>query len=300
MIDQELILPELPEVETVRLGLKPIILNKKIIQFTQFRKDLRWPIPAGLKKKLEGAEIQDLDRRGKYLIFKLSTGYSILLHLGMSGRLLLSNISNQKADNNRRELGVFYHTVSPPGPHDHIIINFDDGTCVTYNDARRFGALDYAPSRNLSRHKWLHKLGPEPLGNAFSAKFLAGAMKRKSCPIKNALLDQRVVSGLGNIYVCEVLWHCRINPTKKCSDIGETQVLDLVTSIRQILKEAIEAGGSSLRDFKNIKGDLGYFQNQFNVYSKEDAICGRSQCSGLIQRFKQAGRSTFFCSRCQL
>ena len=290
-------MPELPEVETVCRGLRDYILGKRISKYHQYRKDLRWIIPAGIKKKLEGSVIKELSRRGKFMLFKLNTDLIFLMHLGMSGKVLITEPSKEKK--NKKEMGTFFHTMKPSGPHDHIIIEFSDQITMTYNDVRRFGAVDIVESEKLNSHRWLYKLGPEPLGNNFSSEILQNSLKRKKSQIKIALLDQRLLAGLGNIYACEILWKARISPFRLCSQISDFECHVLAKSIRAILREAIEAGGSSLRDFKKVGGDLGYFQNSFSVYAREGYLCKRQKCDSAIQRVTQGGRSTFFCLKCQ-
>ena len=293
-------MPELPEVETVCRGIRPHIVGKSISKYSQFRQNLRWPIPFGMKDKLEGSVIKEVNRRGKFILFGLDTGYFFLMHLGMSGRILITEPSRQKYQSREsKEMGVFFHTTKPTGPHDHIIIDFCDETRMTYNDARRFGAVDFVYSDDLSHHKWISKLGPEPLGNHFSPEVLHLSINKKISHIKTALMDQRLLSGLGNIYVCEILWESKISPFRQCFKINDLECHFLTKAIRSILMKAIKAGGSSLRDFKKVGGDLGYFQNSFNVYSREGLPCKRNGCSAKIKRLIQCGRSTFYCSECQ-
>ena len=291
------LLPELPEVETVCRGLRGYVLGKRILHYHQFRKDLRWVIPPDLKSKLEGAVIEELNRRGKFLMFRLNTNNTFLMHLGMSGRVLITESPKEKKT--QKEMGVFFHNLEPVGPHDHLILEFSDQMSLTYNDVRRFGAVDIVETDKLFSHKWLSKLGPEPLGNNFFPEVLKVSLERKKSQVKTALLDQKVLAGLGNIYVCEVLWKARISPFRLCDQIRDSEYEFLVTSIREILRKAIKAGGSSLRDFKNVGGDLGYFQNNFSVYAQEGSLCKRAKCGFTIQRSIQGGRSTFFCKKCQ-
>ena len=293
-------MPELPEVETVCRGLRPHLVGKRISKYHQFRADLRWPLPIGIKDKLEGSVIEEINRRGKFLLFKLSTGLVFIMHLGMSGRILVSEpFKNNNKRKNSKEIGVFFHTIRPTGPHDHVIIDLCDHTRITYNDVRRFGAIDIVNSGILAKHKWFCKLGPEPLGNDFSSDVLKLSLKNKSTFIKTALIDQRVLSGLGNIYACEILWDSKISPFRRCFEIDDLDCHHLTKSIREVLRQAIQAGGSSLKDFKKVGGDLGYFQNYFTVYSREDYKCRRDGCNSTIKRVTQAGRSTFFCPECQ-
>ena len=293
-------MPELPEVETVCRGLRPHVVGNRILRYHQFRENLRWQIPLGIKDKLEGSIIEELNRRGKFLLFKLNTGNILIMHLGMSGRILISDTSKKKKDLKKpKEMGVFFHTVKPTGPHDHVIIDFSDQKRMIYNDVRRFGAIDIFKSEIISSHQWLSKLGPEPLTNHFSSEVLKSSIKNKKSYIKTALMDQKLLAGLGNIYACEILWESRISPFRLCLKIDDSECELLANSIREILWKAIEAGGSSLRDFKKVGGDLGYFQNSFSVYSREGLKCKRNECGSNIQRVNQSGRSTFFCSKCQ-
>jgi formamidopyrimidine-DNA glycosylase len=291
------LLPELPEVETVCRGLRGYVLGKRILHYRQFRKDLRWVIPPELKNKLEGSIIEELNRRGKFLMFGLNTKNTFLMHLGMSGRVLITESS--KEIKNKKEMGVFFHTLKPVGPHDHLILEFSDQMFLTYNDVRRFGAVDIVETDKLFSHKWLSKLGPEPLGNNFFPEILKASLRRKKSQVKTALLDQKVLAGLGNIYVCEVLWKARVSPFRLCHQISDSEYEFLTRSIREILRKAIKAGGSSLKDFKNVGGDLGYFQNNFSVYAQEGNLCKRAKCGSTIRRSTQGGRSTFFCNKCQ-
>ena len=294
-------MPELPEVETVCRGLRFHLIGKRIEQYNQFRENLRWPIPHGIKGKLEGAVIKELDRRGKFLLFGLNNDQILIMHLGMSGRILVTEHSKKKNEQkSQKEMGIFYHTVKPPGLHDHIIIDFSDQTRMTFNDVRRFGAIDIVEVDGLGKHQWLSKLGPEPLANRFSSEVLKSSLANKKCSIKTALIDQKVLAGLGNIYACEILWESKISPFRPCFQIGDLECQLLTKMIREVLTKAIKAGGSSLRDFRKVGGDLGYFQNSFRVYSKEGCSCERSGCISQIKRVTQSGRSTFFCSGCQL
>ncbi len=293
-------MPELPEVETVRRGLRLKIVGKKISLYKQFRKDLRWLIPLNIKEKIEGATIISIDRRGKFLLINLNFHYTLIIHLGMSGRLLVYDSSHNKKNTSKgKEMGVFYHTLLKLGKHDHVKIDFDDGSQMVFNDVRRFGAIDLIRTDKLENHKWLSKLGPEPLSNNFSSPTLKDKIQLKKCSIKVAILDQNIVAGIGNIYACEALWEAKISPHKMCCRITEQKFDDLVAALKLVLIKAINAGGSSLKDFKDTGGELGYFQNLFKVYSRENFNCKRKYCEGKILRQKISGRSTFFCSSCQ-
>ncbi|WP_210528632.1 bifunctional DNA-formamidopyrimidine glycosylase/DNA-(apurinic or apyrimidinic site) lyase [Rubellimicrobium arenae] len=283
-------MPELPEVETVRRGLLPVMEGRRIERAEVRRPDLRWPFPERMAERLTGARVLGLGRRSKYLLLELDTGETLIVHLGMSGRMLVGG----------QVLGEFHHDVgAAPGPHDHVILDMEGGGRVTFNDARRFGAMDLWPSGDLAGHRLLRSIGPEPLGNGFSADTLAQAFERKAAPIKAALLDQGIVAGLGNIYVSEALARAGISPTRAAGQIGRDQLERLVPAIRQVLEEAIEAGGSSLRDHRQANGELGYFQHAFRVYDQEGNPCRTEGCPGTIRRIVQSGRSTYYCPDCQ-
>ena len=288
-------MPELPEVETVRRGLLPAMEGRVIERAQINRPDLRWPFPEGMRERLEGERILALRRRSKYILADLSSRESLLIHLGMSGRMLVSG----------RVLGEFHQDVGvtddhpAPQKHDHVILDLEGGARVTFNDARRFGAMDLLDTATAEDHWLLRDLGPEPLGNSFDGPYLVARLTGKGSPIKTALLDQRIVSGLGNIYVCEVLHRAGINPRRKAGQISEARVSGLVPIIREVLSEAIEAGGSSLKDYRQADGELGYFQHVFRVYDREGAPCVTPVCGGTVHRIVQGGRSTFYCPRCQ-
>ncbi|MCV6595575.1 MAG: bifunctional DNA-formamidopyrimidine glycosylase/DNA-(apurinic or apyrimidinic site) lyase [Mangrovicoccus sp.] len=287
-------MPELPEVETVRRGLLPVMEGRRIAQAEARRPDLRWPLPKDMGQRLSGAQVTALRRRSKYILADLDRGETLIIHLGMSGRILIAPPIGDAA-----QLGSFHHTHAAPGRHDHVIFDMEDGSRITFNDARRFGAMDLVATSEAERHKMLAHLGPEPLGNSFHEDYLAKTLSGRMTPIKSALLDQRVVAGLGNIYVCEALFRAGISPIRKAGRISASRLSALVPVIREVLHEAIEAGGSSLRDYRQTDGDLGYFQHSFQVYGREDQPCLNPGCSGTIQRKIQAGRSTFYCPQCQ-
>jgi formamidopyrimidine-DNA glycosylase len=280
-------MPELPEVETTRLGLIPVMEGRRIRTAQINRADLRWPFPPRMAERLTGATVLRLNRRSKYLLADLSTGESLLIHLGMSGRMLISGAL----------LGSFHHDHPAPLKHDHVVLQMDSGARVTFNDARRFGAMDLIATDRALTHPLLAGLGPEPLGNGFDAAYLADRLRNRAAPIKALLLDQTVVAGLGNIYVCETLFRARIHPARPAGSLTETQVASLVPLIRAVLAEAITAGGSSLRDFRQTDGELGYFQHRFQVYDRAGHPCPR--CATPIARLVQSGRSSFFCPTCQ-
>lgn len=282
-------MPELPEVETVRRGLLPVMEGAVITLAEVNRPDLRWPLPPGMADRLTGKRVTALRRRSKYILADLDSGETLLIHLGMSGRMLISGA----------QLGSFYHDHPAPQKHDHVVLHMAGGARITFNDARRFGAMDLMPTATAATHPLLAGLGPEPFGNDFNEPYLAARLKGRKTPIKSALLDQRIVAGLGNIYVAETLYRARISPLSLAKDLAEPQAHSLVPMIRDVLAEAIEAGGSSLRDFRQANGELGYFSKHFQVYDREGDPCETPGCSGTITRTVQAGRSSFWCPTCQ-
>lgn len=282
-------MPELPEVETVMRGLSPAMTGAVIAQADVNRPDLRWPFPPDMAARLNGQKVIQLRRRSKYILADLASGESLLIHLGMSGRMLVSG----------DPLGQFVHTHPAPEKHDHVVLHMDNGARITFNDPRRFGAMDLMETATAADHKLLAVLGPEPLGNDFHETHLIAALKNRMMPIKSALLDQKIVAGLGNIYVCEALYRGRIHPARKAGRISKPRIAALVPIIRQVLAEAIEAGGSSLRDFRQADGELGYFQHNFDVYGREGAPCRTPECDQPIKRIVQSGRSSFYCGTCQ-
>ena len=288
-------MPELPEVETICLGLKEKILKKKII-FVEIRRfDLRWPIPPNLDKLLKNASVKSIKRRSKFILIEFSNKLTLILHLGMSGRIILSDI---KINNEIKSLGEIINNNLLPQKHDHIIFHFENQK-IFFNDVRRFGAVDVINSGKIFEHKWLKSLGPEPLGDDLSLEYLYEIFKKKSSNIKNAIMNQKNISGIGNIYACETLWLAGISPLKSVQKINKKRLNKLISSIKIVLSEAIDAGGSSLKDFKNISGEIGYFQTKFNVYSREGLNCKRRHCNEKIKKIRQCGRSTFFCPSCQ-
>ena len=294
-------MPELPEVETVRRGLAPHVEGKRIVQVRRSRKTLRRPWPRGLKAALEGARILSLTRRAKFLLWRLSSGQTLISHLGMSGRFTVLPPEGATA----QALGEFYFQPAAgrkKGPHDHLILDLQDGTRIIYTDPRRFGLFDLIATEREQEHPMLAHLGPEPLGNAFSATGLARRIAGRIAPIKTVLLDQTVVAGLGNIYVCEALFRARISPLCPAGALAPDGMASpalerLVAAIRDVLTEAIAAGGATLRDHQRVSGESGAFQQHFTVYGREGEPCER--CGHPIQRMVQSGRSTFFCPVCQ-
>jgi len=282
-------MPELPEVETVRRGLAPSMEGAQISRAEVNRPNLRWPFPTDFAQRLTGRTIERLRRRSKYILADLDGGESLLIHLGMSGRMTVSG----------DPLGQFVHTHPGVEKHDHVVFHMNNGARITFNDPRRFGAMDLLASESAEMHPLLAKLGPEPLGNSFNEAYLIAALTGKNTPIKSALLDQRIVAGLGNIYVCEALFRAHISPIRKAGRISAPRVASLVPIIREVLEQAIVAGGSSLKDFRQASGELGYFQHSFDVYDREGAPCRTPECSGTIRRTVQSGRSSFHCPQCQ-
>lgn len=282
-------MPELPEVETVRRGLLPVIEGQTIARADVNRPDLRWPFPENMAQRLTGQKIVALRRRSKYILADLKSGETLLIHLGMSGRMLISG----------DPLGQFVHDHPAAEKHDHVVLHMQNGARITFNDPRRFGAMDLLDTATADSHRLLAVLGPEPLGNDFNEPYLVAAFKGKNTPVKSALLDQRIVAGLGNIYVCEALYRAHISPKRRAGQLSARRVASLVPVIRQVLADAIKAGGSSLRDFRQADGELGYFQHSFDVYGREGAPCRTPDCTGIIARLVQSGRSSFYCPQCQ-
>jgi formamidopyrimidine-DNA glycosylase len=293
--------PELPEVETVRRGLEPAMAGRTILRAEVRRPDLRWPLPPGLAARLTGARVEALRRRSKYLLADLEGGDTLIVHLGMSGRMLLSRAEAPAlaAGAERDSLAAFAHGHPMPKKHDHVVLDMEGGARITFNDARRFGAMDLWPTAALEAHPRIAALGPEPLGNEFSEAHLGGRLAGRATPVKAVLLDQRAVAGLGNIYVCEALWRAGISPLRLAGSLGAAEVARLVASVRAVLHDAIAAGGSSLRDYRQADGELGYFQHAFAVYGRAGEACARPGCGGIVTRAVQSGRSSFHCPACQ-
>ena len=282
-------MPELPEVETVRRGLAPVLEGRRLLSVETRRPDLRWPLPERMAERLTGTRVERLRRRSKYLLADLGSGETLLVHLGMTGRMLIGDEAQ----------GRFVHPVPNLAQHDHVVFHVEGGVRVTFNDVRRFGAMDLIPPGGEETHWLLKDIGPEPLGNAFSGAHLAERLKGRISPVKAMLLDQRLVAGLGNIYVCEALWRAGISPMRRAGRISAARLHRLAGAIREVLEEAIAAGGSSLRDYRQATGELGYFQHGFAVYGREGAPCRTEGCAGVIRRTVQSGRSSFHCPACQ-
>jgi len=282
-------MPELPEVETVRRGIAPVMEGQKIAHAQVNRPDLRWPLPENMAKRLVGRDVIQLRRRSKYILADLSGGETLLIHLGMSGRILVSGDPQ----------GCFVHDHPAAEKHDHVVLDMSNGARITYNDPRRFGAMDLIETRGLEEHPLISVLGPEPLSNGFNEDQIYNAIKNRNSPMKSVLLDQKVVAGLGNIYVCEALFRAGIDPRRKAKNLSQDRAKSLVPIIRDVLSDAIEAGGSSLKDYRQADGELGYFQHSFDVYGREGESCKSPNCGQSIRRIVQSGRSTFFCAQCQ-
>jgi formamidopyrimidine-DNA glycosylase len=291
-------MPELPEVETVRRGLAPVMEGARFKQVEARRGDLRWPLPKDFVKRIEGHTVSGLGRRAKYLIADLSSGDVLLMHLGMSGSFRVLNGDGTTPGNYHHERG---HLAA----HDHIVFHMSNGAVVTFNDPRRFGMMKIVARDKLDQEPLLRALGPEPLGNEFDAAMLARACHGKKTSLKAALSDQRIVAGLGNIYVCEALHRARLSPKRRASTIAtrsgapNDHAVRLVEGIRAVLNDAIKAGGSSLRDHRLTDGALGMFQHNFRVYDREGERCVTPGCKGTVRRIVQTGRSTFYCPVCQ-
>jgi formamidopyrimidine-DNA glycosylase len=287
-------MPELPEVETVRRGLAPAMEGASFAEVEVRDRRLRWPLSKDFAKRLEGKTVEGLGRRAKYLLADLSSGDVLLMHLGMSGSFRIGKDAKP---------GVYYHEKSKIKAHDHVVFHMSNGKTVTFNDPRRFGSMKLVPRARLEQEPLLRALGPEPLGNAFDAAMLARACAGKKTSLKAALSDQRVIAGLGNIYVCEALFRSKLSPKRRASTIADrggkpnARAEALTDAIKAVLHDAIKAGGSSLRDHRQADGSLGDFQHHFQVYDREGEPC--PVCGGKIKRIVQTGRSTFYCPSCQ-
>jgi formamidopyrimidine-DNA glycosylase len=296
-------MPELPEVETVKRGLQPFMEGAIIADVEQRRPDLRFPFPAEFPQRLNGRTITSLERRAKYLIVHLDNGLDILSHLGMSGSFRIEEPAGNA------EPGQFHHDRSRNSAHDHVVFHLEtkDGTGrrIVYNDPRRFGFMLLSEPGMLNSHPLLKDLGVDPTGNRLDGDLLARLFSRKAAPLKAALLDQKLIAGLGNIYVCEALWRAQLLPDRPAGSIsgrgGEATAMSdrLADAIRSVIADAIKAGGSSLKDYRQASGELGYFQHSFSVYDREGTACPRPGCHGTVSRIVQSGRSTFYCPVCQ-
>lgn len=296
-------MPELPEVETVRRGLAIAMLGHRVHEVKLKRQDLRFPLPRDFAARVEGRTVEAIDRRGKYIIAALSGGESLLMHLGMSGRFTIF-----RADGEAGNLGEFYFAEATGpgggGVHDHVVFVLDDGTRIVYTDPRRFGVMDLVPTARLASHRLMKELGVEPLGTGLTSRYLARAFAGRTAPLKAALLDQKLVAGLGNIYVCEALFRSGLSPTRRAGTLVKNQKPDprlgkLIREIRSVLNRAIDAGGSTLRDYAGADGATGSYQHRFSVYDRRGKPCLRRGCTGTVRRLIQSGRSTFYCPVCQ-
>ena len=278
-------MPELPEVETVRRGLVPRLVGRRIVRLQQRRKDLRMPMPAKFAQRVEGRTVLGIDRRAKYLLIRLDDGHTLVVHLGMSGRMVLHDAKSAAEH--------------PLGRHDHVVIDTDADWQIRFNDARRFGLMLLVANGSLAKHKLFKGLGPEPLDDAFDGPTLAARLKGRRTSIKAALLDQKTLVGVGNIYACEALFLAGISPRRSAHTVQGERADRLVAALKQVLLHSIEDGGSTLRDHIQPDGELGYFQTRFKVYDREGAVCPTKGCGKSVRRVAQSGRSTFYCSHCQ-
>lgn len=279
-------MPELPEVETVCRGLAPVLEGHRLMRVIARRPDLRFPLPDGFGQRLTGRMVEKVSRRAKYILVHLDDGSILIWHLGMSGRVLIYK-------------GTHLSGVPPEQPHDHVIFETDSNAIVRFNDARRFGFMDLTDEGHINSHPMIARLGPEPLSPDFDAATLSACLIGKKTPIKSALLDQRIVAGLGNIYVSECLFRSGISPRRSAHTVPGKRAERLVMAIKDVLTKAIAAGGSSLKDHRQTNGELGYFQHHFAVYGKMGVACPNKGCEGKIRQIVQSGRSTFYCPRCQ-
>jgi formamidopyrimidine-DNA glycosylase len=287
-------MPELPEVETVRRGLEPVLVGNGFSRVEQRRPDLRFPFPKRFAERLEGRNVEALDRRAKYLLARLDDGEVLVMHLGMTGRFTIDRDADTKSERQRKI-----------PKHEHIVFHLTDGTAIRYADTRRFGLMDLIPGATLNDHALFKGLGVEPLGEDLTPEWFAEKLKGKATPIKAALFDQRLIAGIGNIYACEALHRAGISPLRLAGTLATKsgkptkKTGALVDAIKSVLVSAIKAGGSSLRDYRGADGKLGRFQHSFKVYGREGKPCRKTACSGTITRVVQSGRSTFHCPTCQ-
>ncbi|MGB8365605.1 MAG: bifunctional DNA-formamidopyrimidine glycosylase/DNA-(apurinic or apyrimidinic site) lyase [Rhizomicrobium sp.] len=291
-------MPELPEVETVRLGLQPVLEGHRFTRIETRRGDLRVPFPANFAKRLMGRKVVRLERRAKYLLARLDSGETLVVHLGMSGRMSVY------AEGKTRKLGQYVYDAAPAGAgqgkHDHVVMETDAPARIVFTDPRRFGLMTLVPTDGIENEPLFKGLGIEPLSDGFDAAYLDRVLEGKKTSIKAALLDQGVIAGLGNIYACEVLFRAGVSPKRVAATIPGKRAKALAAAVRAVLQDAIKAGGSSLRDYAGADGTLGEFQHHFAVYDREGAPCPKSGCKGVIRRIVQSGRSTFYCPQCQL
>ena len=289
-------MPELPEVETVRLGLQPVLEGFRLTEVQTRRGDLRVPFPKDFVARTKGRKVKQLRRRAKYILADLDSGETLVIHLGMSGRMSVY------AEGKQRRIGSYVYDKAPEGAgqgkHDHVVFETDAPARIIFNDHRRFGLMALVDTARLDEDKLFKSIGIEPLSAAFDTAFLARALEGKKTPIKSALLDQRIIAGLGNIYACEALFRAGISPKRLAGGVKRDRIAPLVTAIKKVLKDAIAAGGSTLRDHAQATGDPGNFQHHFLVYGREALKC-KNNCPGTVKRIVQSGRSTFYCPKCQ-
>jgi formamidopyrimidine-DNA glycosylase len=300
-------MPELPEVETVRLGLQPVLEGFRLTDVQTRRGDLRLPFPKDFVARTKGRAVKALRRRAKYILADLDSGETLVIHLGMSGRMSVFSLvapaaADAPAPGQKRKLGNYVYDAAPEGAgtakHDHVVFETDAPARIIFNDHRRFGLMALVDTQRLDQDKLFKGIGIEPLSKGFNTAYLAKALEGKKTPIKSALLDQRLIAGLGNIYVCEALFRAGISPKRLAGSIKPERLPPLVAAIKKVLKDAIAAGGSTLRDHAQATGDPGNFQHRFLVYGREGKAC-KNNCPGTVKRIVQSGRSTFYCPRCQ-
>ena len=282
-------MPELPEVETVCNGMRLSMMGRVIKSVKIRRPDLRWPFPDKMGCRITGKTVFNIRRRAKYILLDLDSIETLIIHLGMSGRILINGSASAGFEYDKE---IF-------GKHDHVILYMDNDVTVTFNDARRFGAMDLISTKDLDNHWLLKKIGPEPLGNGLNSAYLYTAFRKKTVLIKTALLDQQLIGGLGNIYVCEILHKAKVSPNRKAKNLSKNNIDRLIQMVREVLLEAIDSGGSSLKDHRQTSGEIGYFQHKFTVYGRTGQNCLDDECKGVIKRIFQGGRSTFYCPICQ-
>jgi formamidopyrimidine-DNA glycosylase len=304
-------MPELPEVETVRAGLEPVLRGRRFTRVDQRRGDLRFPFPERFAERLTGRTVERLERRAKYILVHLDSGEVLAVHLGMTGRFSVQLPASpflrrsSRREEGKTRLGEYAHEHGHDAKHDHLVFTMSGGAVVTYNDARRFGYMTLLPSAAINDHAYFAALGVEPLSDALNPAYLAGRARGKKVDLKALLMDQRIVAGLGNIYVCEALFRARLDPFKGAARLATKTgkptlaAVRLVTAMKSVLTEAVRAGGSTLRDYKQADGSLGRFQHQFAVYGRAGEPCSRPGCRGRVRRKTQGGRSTFYCPVCQ-
>lgn len=299
-------MPELPEVENLRLLLAPHLIGKKLFKVDLKRKDLRFPLPKNFEERLQGTTILQITRRAKYLLFHLDSGQILVVHLGMTGRLLMDSVKEKEETSQYRNiLGQYHFTEGRHVQHDHVIFYTENGKTITYNDTRRFGFMVLIEAKLIDRHPLMKILGVEPLSEDFNNRYLVQLAKGRKADLKSFLMNQRNVAGLGNIYVCEALFRAGLSPKRISRTLVDRDgnlkknARSLVSAVQDVLKEAVEAGGSTLRDFLKPDGTRGAFQTKHLVYDREGQPCLHSPCKGVVRRIWQNGRSTFYCAHCQ-